>query len=131
MLRNGRDSGLDWIWGTVYLGMIVAVISTNSSAITNLPSWQRLQTLIPLESDMAIPIFVLFQASRENEASSYDNSPPFISNFPFLSFIVLRNSATRLRNTDSTAFAVIRRCSQEMCMRAKFYRCPDCWDSWR
>jgi len=130
MLRNGGDSGSNM--GAVYLGMIVAVISTNSSDITNLPSWQRLQTLIPVEFAVTIQTFVLFQATREKEASSYDSWHAFISIFPIRSFQRIgKPDSSTTKSTHSTTFAFIGRYSLEMFMRTKFYGCADCWDSQR
>jgi len=58
-------------------------------------------------------MFLLFQATQRNTALS-DTWHPFISVFPVLSFIVLRNSTARLRNTHSTVFAWLGQFSLEI-----------------
>lgn len=102
--------GLD-IW-IVYIGMIVAILFIKSSELTNSQHWQYYRTIGLGISMITIPVYFLFEATRESKFV-YNHWHPYISLFPILAFIVLRNASTRLRNTHSTAFAFIGQCSLE------------------
>jgi len=102
--------GLDmWI---VYIGMIVAILFINASNYTSSTLWERYRTIALGVSIVTIPLYVLFEATRESKFV-YNHWHPYISLFPTLAFIILRNSSTRLRNTHSAAFAFIGKCSLE------------------
>lgn len=102
--------GLDmWI---VYIGMIVAILFIKASEFTSSPQWKNYRTVALGISTVTIPIYFLFEATRESKFI-YNHWHPYISLFPTLAFIVLRNASTRLRNTHSVAYAFIGRCSLE------------------
>ena len=102
--------GLDmWI---VYVGMIVAILFIKASDFQSSPNWPNYRSIALRLSIITIPAYFLFEATRESKFI-YNHWHPYISVFPILAFIILRNASTRLRNTHSTAFAFIGRCSLE------------------
>ena len=102
--------GLDmWI---VYIGMTVAILFIRYPDYRNSAYWERSRTVALRVSIVTIPAYLLFEATRQSKFV-YNHWHPYISLFPILAFVVLRNSSTRLRNTHSAAFAFIGRCSLE------------------
>lgn len=102
--------GLDmWI---VYVGMIVAILFIKASDYTNSTHWPRYRNIAIGVSILTIAAYVLFETTRESKFV-YNQWHPYVSLFPTLAFIVLRNASTHLRNTHSNALAVIGRCSLE------------------
>ena len=102
--------GLD-VW-TVYIGMIIAIMFIKASEIQGSPHWHRIRNGSLIASLLVIPIYILFEASLPTKFV-YNKWHPYISVFPIIAFICLRNGSSKLRNTHSTAFAFIGRCSLE------------------
>ena len=98
-----------WI---VYIGMIVAILFIKASDLQSSPHWPKARTVAVVISLITIPVFLLFEASLPSKFV-YNKWHPYISSLPIIAFIVLRNASTKLRNTHSTAFAFIGRCSLE------------------
>jgi len=100
-----------WI---VYVGMVVAVLfvkfsDRTSAAAASLPTYRKYGIIA---SCIALPIFFLFQTTRENKFV-YNAYHPYLSWVPILSFIILRNATPCLRNSYSNAFAWLGKCSLE------------------
>jgi hypothetical protein len=104
--------GLD-IW-IVYIGMITALtfLKINEYNFTASPKWQYTRNATIASSLIILPVFLLFEATRESKFV-YNKYHPYISFLPILAFVVLRNASTTLRNSHSAAFAFIGRCSLE------------------
>lgn len=98
-----------WI---VYVGMgaAIAVIKLNDTnyAASIHKMWKP--TLIA--SAVALPLFFLFQITRETKFA-YNAYHPYISWIPILAFIALRNASPSLRNRHSEVFGWIGTCSLE------------------
>jgi N-acetylneuraminate 9-O-acetyltransferase len=102
--------GLDmWI---VYIGMIVAMVFVKSAELTGSVHWTRIRSIGLIASAVIIPLFLVFEISLSSKFT-YNRWHPFISSLPILGFIILRNATSKLRNTYSTAYAFIGRCSLE------------------
>lgn len=93
-----------WI---VYIGMLTAL------AYLHLPTPSpQLTRYTILTAATALPLFFLFQWTRETKFV-YNAYHPYLSFIPILSFIILRNATPSFRNTYSSAYAWLGRCSLE------------------
>lgn len=93
-----------WI---VFVGMLVAIALVRinegpSHASTR--RWTFARRYAVVGSAVALPLFFLFQMTRETKYV-YNAYHPYVSFIPILAFIVLRNSTARLRNAHSRVFA--------------------------
>ena len=98
-----------WI---VYVGMIIAILFVKASEIPGWSQWPKYRAIAITASAFMIPAFLIFEVTSQNRFV-YNKWHPYISFLPIVAFIVLRNSSQHLRNTHSTAFAFIGRCSLE------------------
>ncbi|KAL7275178.1 hypothetical protein RUND412_001899 [Rhizina undulata] len=100
-----------WI---VYVGMVIAILALKikETSFSNQPSWRFWKRLTVIISIVSLPLYFHFQTTRENKFV-YNAYHPYISWIPILSFIVLRNATSRLRNFHSRGFAWLGRCSLE------------------
>jgi hypothetical protein len=101
------------IW-IVYVGMIVAVafVKLNDSSSPYGASFPAMRRYAIIAATVALPLFVLFQTTRENKFV-YNAYHPYLSWVPILSYITLRNATPRLRNAYSGIFAWLGKCSLE------------------
>ncbi|KAI9814219.1 MAG: hypothetical protein M1827_003385 [Pycnora praestabilis] len=111
----------------VYIGMIAAVAYVRLSSGLALSQYPRKQKSLidgihdnmryvqPALAMMAVIILLAFWQVTRRSPDKYDYNwwQPYISCFPILSFIILRNSHRHLRNYHSSIFAWIGRCSLE------------------
>ena len=100
-----------WI---VYVGMLasLAVIKAKEAGTTQSSSFSRMRTQAAVAAAVALPLFFVFQVTRESKFA-YNAYHPYVSWIPIVSFIVLRNATAQLRNSHSRTFAWVGRCSLE------------------
>lgn len=100
-----------WI---VFVGMLVAIVfvKANEGTYTSAHWWVPARQYAIAASGVALPLFFLFQTTRETKYV-YNAYHPYVSFIPILSFIVLRNATPRLRNAYSGAFAWLGKMSLE------------------
>lgn len=108
----------------VYVGMVAAILymkisdSFNGEGYKNTllefihDHFTRLRTLSIIGAIATIPIFWTFTRRSQNKYD-YNWWVPYVSCFPILSFIVLRNCSRHTRNFYSSIFAWLGRCSLE------------------
>ncbi|GJJ76669.1 N-acetylneuraminate 9-O-acetyltransferase [Entomortierella parvispora] len=99
-----------WI---VFVGSLFSYgfIMAQELSITAHPHWAKARTVAIISSVIGLLGFFLFESTMEKR--EYNLHHPYISWIPILSFVVLRNSTADLRNTTSTFYAYIGRCSLE------------------
>lgn len=92
-----------WI---VFVGMLVATVfvRVNERSSYAFARWAPARRYAVVASSVALPLFFLFQMTRETKYV-YNAYHPYVSFIPILSFIVLRNATPRLRNAHSRLFA--------------------------
>lgn len=92
-----------WI---VFVGMLVAIIFVRVKEVSSYDpaKWAPTRRYAVVVSSAALPLFFLFQTTRETKYV-YNAYHPYVSFIPILSFIVLRNATSRLRNAHSRVFA--------------------------
>lgn len=92
-----------WI---VFVGMLVATVfvRVNEGSSYASAKWAPARRYAIVTSFVALPLFFLFQMTRETKYA-YNAYHPYVSFIPILSFIVLRNATSRLRNAHSGLFA--------------------------
>lgn len=101
-----------WI---VFVGMLVAIVSVRvdeGSSYTSAKWWVSARRYAVVGSAVALPLFFLFQITRETKYV-YNAYHPYVSFIPILAFIVLRNATPRLRNVHSRVFAWLGKMSLE------------------
>lgn len=101
-----------WI---VFVGMLVAIVSVRvneGSSYTSAKWWISARRYAIASSAVALPLFFLFQMTRETKYV-YNAYHPYVSFIPILAFIVLRNATPRLRNAHSRVFAWLGNMSLE------------------
>ncbi|KAG0045991.1 hypothetical protein BGZ83_008807 [Gryganskiella cystojenkinii] len=99
-----------WI---VFAGSLFAYcfLMAHELSITAHPQWGRARFIAIASSVVGLVGFFLFEITMEKR--DYNLYHPYISWIPILSFVILRNSTAHLRNTTSTFYAFIGRCSLE------------------
>ncbi|KAG0316760.1 hypothetical protein BGZ99_006695 [Dissophora globulifera] len=99
-----------WI---VFVGALFAYgfIKAQDISITAHPRWNAIRQTSILASLIGVVGYFIFEVSMDKFA--YNRWHPYISWIPILSFVVLRNSTPRLRNTVSTFYTFIGKCSLE------------------
>ncbi|KAG0230278.1 hypothetical protein BGW42_001076 [Actinomortierella wolfii] len=103
--------GLDvWI---VFVGMAFAYASLKfqESSITAHPQWPLVRTTTIVASVIGLVGYFAVESSMDK--FDYNLKHPYISWIPILCFVVLRNSSQYLRNTTSTMYTFIGKCSLE------------------
>lgn len=100
-----------WI---VFVGMLVAIAfaKVNEGSYASAPWWGPAKRYAIIGSVIALPLFFLFEMTRENKYV-YNAYHPYISFIPILSFIALRNATPQLRNAHSKIFAWLGKISLE------------------
>lgn len=98
-----------WI---VFVGMLVAIVSVRVNDFISPKWWAPARRYATVGSAIALPLFFLFQTTRETR-HVYNAYHPYVSFIPILSFIVLRNATPLLRNVHSKNFAWLGRMSLE------------------
>ncbi|KAG0311357.1 hypothetical protein BGZ99_010233, partial [Dissophora globulifera] len=100
------------VW-TVFIGALFAYgfIKAQEISITAHPRWSAIRQTSILASIIGVVGYFIFEASMGK--FEYNRWHPYISWIPILSFVVLRNSTAKLRNTVSTFYTFIGRCSLE------------------
>ena len=101
----------------VYVGMLAAILFiriSDSMSGDNFRNghFSRLRTFGVVGAVAVIPMFWTFTRRSPNKYD-YNGWVPYISGFPILSFIILRNCSRHLRNFYSSIFAWLGRCSLE------------------
>lgn len=109
----------------VYVGMLVAVASCKISDTLNKQQfppdnratfiwrhWKKLRCLSIVVAVIVLPSFWSFTQLFSNKVD-YNRWVPYVSLFPIISFIILRNCNRHLRNLYSSVFAWLGRCSLE------------------
>ncbi|KAG0000026.1 hypothetical protein BGZ65_004702 [Modicella reniformis] len=99
-----------WI---VFVGALFAYgfIKAQEISITTHPRWNTIQEITITASIIGLAGYFLFEVSMQK--FEYNHWHPYISWIPILSFVVLRNSTAPLRNTVSTFYTFIGKCSLE------------------
>jgi len=99
-----------WI---VFAGSLFAYgfIMAQEMSITAHPYWGKARVIAIVSSVIGLLGFFHFEGAMEKH--EYNLHHPYISWIPILSYVVLRNSTADLRNTTSTFYAFIGRCSLE------------------
>ncbi|KAF9586364.1 hypothetical protein BGW38_006280 [Lunasporangiospora selenospora] len=99
-----------WI---VFVGSLVAYlfIKAQELSVTTHPRWNIIANTATALSLVSL-LFYFAYTSMTNKFE-YNRHHPFISWIPIVSFVILRNSTQYLRNTTSTFFAFIGKCSLE------------------
>lgn len=100
-----------WI---VYVGMLCAYLTIKFGEVkfSERPSWPMIKRGSVITSALAMIWFFWFELSQPNKFA-YNDVHPYISWIPIIAFIILRNATMRLRNTSSTLFMFIGKCSLE------------------
>lgn len=109
----------------VYIGMLAAIVYIKISDILRpqrFPTpdkmglirrhWSQIRILSVILALAVFPGFCIFARSFEDKFA-YNRWVPYISPFPIISFIILRNSNRPFRNYYSSIFAWLGRCSLE------------------
>lgn len=100
-----------WI---VFFGMAVAITVNRAkeNSYTSTQWWASARKYAIVASVIGLTFYLLFETTREDKYE-YNAYHPYISFIPILSFITLRNSTPKLRNTYSRVFSWLGRCSLE------------------
>lgn len=100
-----------WI---VYSGMLTAVAFTKirEQRLTDHPQWVAVKRTSLVISGLVMVWFFGFELTRENKFI-YNAWHPYVSVFPILAFVFLRNGTVILRSATSRVFAFIGTCSLE------------------
>ncbi|KAL9581940.1 MAG: hypothetical protein Q9212_003593 [Teloschistes hypoglaucus] len=109
----------------VYVGMLAAILysrisdslykqrfPTQNHSTTLQRHWRTIRVLSVIVALMTLPAFWMF-ARRFRDKFDYNWWVPYLSPFPIVSFIILRNSHRWFRNMHSSIFAWLGRCSLE------------------
>ncbi|XP_006454684.1 hypothetical protein AGABI2DRAFT_198117 [Agaricus bisporus var. bisporus H97] len=101
-----------WI---VYVGMLTAfaVIKIREYQLTDHPMWPATVKVVTVVSAFIILWFFAFELMQESKFT-YNAWHPYISPFPVLAFVVLRNANATLRSAVSKAFVFVGKCSLEL-----------------
>ncbi|KAF9420711.1 hypothetical protein BGZ94_009049 [Podila epigama] len=99
-----------WI---VFIGALFAYgfIKAQEMAITAHPQWSAIKSAVVTLSAVGLLGYFIFEATVTK--FEYNVYHPHISWIPILSFVILRNSTASLRNTTSTVYSFIGKCSLE------------------
>ncbi|KAG0353002.1 hypothetical protein BGZ54_002471 [Gamsiella multidivaricata] len=99
-----------WI---VFIGALFAYGFTKAQevSITTHPQWSVIRKTSIIASAIGLLGYFSFAASIQK--FEYNHWHPYISWIPILSFVVLRNSTAPLRNTVSTFYTFVGKCSLE------------------
>ncbi|KAI1310257.1 hypothetical protein EDD11_003842 [Mortierella claussenii] len=99
-----------WI---VFIGALFAYmfIKAQEISITAHPHWNLIRKVSIVASAIGLAGYFIFEASMQK--LEYNDWHPYISWIPILSFVVLRNSTATLRNTVSTFYTFVGKCSLE------------------
>ncbi|CAO3690634.1 unnamed protein product [Umbelopsis ramanniana] len=98
----------------VYIGMLCAFITIKfgEMKISERPQWPMIKRISIVLSVFAMVWYFWFELSQPSKVE-YNVYHPYISWIPIISFIILRNATLKLRNTSSTIYAFIGKCSLE------------------
>lgn len=100
-----------WIvWGG--MGTALAFIKIKEMRITDRPQWPIWERWSIIAAGVTMALFFLFELTRSSKFV-YNVYHPYISIFPVLAYVVLRNSTVYLRSTSSTLFIFFGQCSLE------------------
>ncbi|KAG9322670.1 hypothetical protein KVV02_007937 [Mortierella alpina] len=99
-----------WI---VFVGALFAFvfIKAQELSITTHPHWNAIRQTTIATAVVGLLGYFVFEASMQK--LEYNHYHPYVSWIPILAFVVLRNSTASLRNTTSTFYAFIGKCSLE------------------
>ncbi|KAF9967417.1 hypothetical protein BGZ70_009664 [Mortierella alpina] len=99
-----------WI---VFVGALFAYvfIKVQELSITSHPHWNVIRQTTIAAAVVGLLGYFAFEASMQK--LEYNQYHPYVSWIPILAFVVLRNSTASLRNTTSTFYAFIGKCSLE------------------
>ncbi|KAF9196937.1 hypothetical protein BGZ50_004524 [Haplosporangium sp. Z 11] len=99
-----------WI---VFVGALFAFgfIKAQELSITMHPQWKLIRQSAIVASVVGLFGYFVFETSMQKFV--YNHYHPYISWVPILSFVILRNSTATLRNTTSSVFTFIGKCSLE------------------
>ncbi|KAF9435803.1 hypothetical protein BGZ76_005487 [Entomortierella beljakovae] len=99
-----------WI---VFIGALFAygLIKAQEFSITAHPHWDKVRNATIIAS--AVGLFGYFVFSSSIQKFDYNLLHPYVSWIPIVSFVVLRNSTAQLRNTVSTFYTFVGKCSLE------------------
>ncbi|KAG0267074.1 hypothetical protein BG011_009146 [Mortierella polycephala] len=99
-----------WI---VFVGALFAFgfIKAQEFSITMHPQWKLIRQSAIVASVVGLFGYFVFETSMQKFV--YNHYHPYVSWVPILSFVILRNSTATLRNTTSSVFTFIGKCSLE------------------
>ncbi|KAF9952296.1 hypothetical protein BGZ72_006407 [Mortierella alpina] len=99
-----------WI---VFVGALFAFvfIKAQELSISTHPHWNAIRQTTIAAAVVGLVGYFAFEASMQK--LEYNQYHPYVSWIPILAFVVLRNSTATLRNTTSTFYAFIGKCSLE------------------
>ncbi|KAL0951299.1 hypothetical protein HGRIS_008010 [Hohenbuehelia grisea] len=100
-----------WI---VFAGMLTAILVVKSREyrLTDHPQWPLALKCAIATSAVTMVWFFAFELLQESKFT-YNKWHPYISVFPVVAFVILRNANIILRSATSRAFAFVGRCSLE------------------
>jgi hypothetical protein len=98
----------------VYAGMLTSIAYGKASGlrIVDHPQWTWIHRATLSFCGLSLLWFFLFEMSRADEFA-YNSWHPFISVFPVMAYILLRNATPVLRAASSEVFGFIGKCSLE------------------
>ncbi|KAF9403632.1 hypothetical protein BGX21_001473 [Mortierella sp. AD011] len=99
-----------WI---VFVGALFAfgLIKAQEMSITSHPQWENIRRTSIIASVIGLLGYFMYGSSTQK--FEYNFWHPYISWIPIISFVILRNSTATLRNTVSTFYTFIGKCSLE------------------
>ncbi|KAF9914785.1 hypothetical protein BX616_007562 [Lobosporangium transversale] len=99
-----------WI---VFIGALFAYgfIKAQEISITTHPHWDTIRRASIIASVIGLVGYFIFEISMQK--FEYNLWHPYISWIPIISFVILRNSTAVLRNTTSTFYSFVGKCSLE------------------
>ncbi|CAO3564776.1 unnamed protein product [Mortierella alpina] len=97
----------------VFVGALFAYvfIKLQELSIMTHPHWNAIRQTTIVAAVVGLLGYFAFEASMQK--LEYNQYHPYVSWIPILAFVVLRNSTASLRNTTSTFYAFIGKCSLE------------------
>jgi hypothetical protein len=100
-----------WI---IYIGMFCAYLTIKFGELkfSERPQWPTIKRVSVIGSALAMIWYFWFELSQPSKFT-YNHFHPYVSWIPIVAFIILRNATLKLRNTTSSIYTFIGKCSLE------------------